>query len=337
MAEPTDLLNQFRKCVQEIEEMIGRLQDLARLVRSGEIPKEAAEPLKDEYMRGLLSHAERFFTLEDGLEAERARIRLELERNRRDAERFGGVASNERIRTLEARIGQIEDAFKSVNLQVELMTVKYYLMFLSSAMKRGEMTKEEFDKQRDVYRHFLDSVAERWAYQKNELSKGISALEPQVENITADLKELWVRYTVGEIPQSEYNSARTRLEEKLKNIEGSIEKYRRYIDAVDARVFECYLLYTQPNPEVSFDFESITPPEELPKITELEGKVKVGDELLTPQELYDRTLYYYSLIWGMGSASTKSNLEKDIRKLMEKGMTREQALVYLNESVRGKG
>ncbi|MBO3803564.1 MAG: CdvA-like protein [Candidatus Brockarchaeota archaeon] len=326
MAEPSDLLNKFRKCVQEIEEMIGRLQDLARLVRSGEIPKEAAEPLKDEYMRGLLGHAERFFTLEDGLEAERARIRLELERHR----------SSKKTRALEARIGQIEDAFKSVNLQVELMTVKYYLMFLSSAMKRGEMTKEEFDKQRDVYRHFLDSVAERWAYQKNELNKGISGLEPQLESITSDLKELWVRHTVGEIPQAEYNSARTRLEEKLKSVESSIEKYRRYIDAVDARVFECYLLYTQPNPEVSFDFESITPPEELPKITDLEGKVKVGDELLTPQELYDRTLYQYSLIWGMGSASTKSNLEKDIRKLMEKGMTREQALVYLNESVRGK-
>jgi hypothetical protein len=146
-----------------------------------------------------------------------------------------------------------------------------------------------------------------------------------------------VRYSVGEISQSDYNSRRAKLEEKLKSIEDNIGKFRKYIDAVDARVFECYLLYTQPNPEVSFDFESITPPEELPKITELEGKVKVGDELLTPQELYNRVLYLYGIVWGLGSASTKATLERDIRKNMEKGMTREQALVYLYESIRGKG
>jgi len=336
LAEQTELLNQFRKCVDEIEEMIGRLQDLARLVRSGEISKETAEPLKDEYMRGLLGHAERFFTLEDGIEGERAKIKLELERGRRDMDKFGGDYNTERVRNLEAKIEEIENAFKSVNLQVELMTVKYYLMFLSSAKLRGEMTAGEFDKQRDVYRRFLDSVAERWAYQKNELGKQTSGLEPEQESISSQLRELHVRYSVGEIPQADYNSKKAKLGERLQNIEASIEKVRRYIDGVDSRVIECYWLYTQPNPEVNFDLESLMPPEPLPKITELSDKVRVGEELLTPQELYDRTLYFYSLIWGMGSAATKANLEKDIKKLMAQGITREEALVRLNESVRGK-
>lgn len=336
MAEQTDLLSQFKKCVGEIEEMIERLQTLARLVRSGEISKETAEPLKDEYMRGLLGHAERFFTLEDGIEGDRAKIKLELDRGRKDMDKFGGNYNAERVRNLEGRLDVIENAFRSVNLQVELMTVKYYLMFLSSAKSRGEMTVEEFDKQRDVYRRFLDSVAERWAYQKNELGKQSSGLEPEQESISSQLKELQVRYLVGEILQGDFNAKKVQLEERLQSIDASIEKVRRYIDGVDSRVIECYWLYTQPNPEVSFDLESITPPEPLPKITELSDKIKVGEDLLTPQELYDRTLYFYSLIWGMGSAATKANLEKDIRKLTAQGMTREEALVRLNETVRGK-
>jgi hypothetical protein len=336
LADRPDLLNQFRKCVVEIEEMIGRLQDLARLVRSGEISKETAEPLKEDNMRSLLGHAERFFTLEDGIESERAKVKLELERSRRDMEKFGGDANTERVRILEAKIEEIDNAFKSVNLQVELMTVKYYLMFLSSAKSRGEMTAAEFDKQRDVYRRFLDSVAERWAYQKNELGKHVSGLEPEQESMSSQLKELWVRHTVGEISPPDYNARKAQLEERLQSIEASIEKVRKYIDAVDSRVFECLLLYTQPNPEVSFDLESITPPEELPRITELSDKMRIGEELLSPQELYDRTLYFYSLIWGMGSAATKANLEKDIKRLMERGMTREEALVQLNESMGGK-
>ena len=336
MTEQADLLNQFKKCVGEIEELIERLQTLARLVRSGEISKETAEPMKDEYMRGLLGHAERFFTLEDAIEGERAKIKLELERGRREMDKFGGDYNAERIRNLEGKIEEIDNAFRSVNLQVELMTVKYYLMFLSSAKSRGEMTAEEFDKERDVYRRFLDSVAERWAYQKNELGKQSSGLEPEQESISNKLKELQVRFLVGEVPQGDYNAKRAQLEERLRSIEASIEKVRKYIDGVDSRVIECYWLYTQPNPEVSFDLESITPPEPLPKITELSDKVRVGEELLTPQELYDRTLYFYSLIWGMGSAATKANLEKDIKKAMAQGITREEALVRLNESVRGK-
>jgi hypothetical protein len=79
-----------------------------------------------------------------------------------------------------------------------------------------------------------------------------------------------------------------------------------------------------------------TPQEEVPKITESSEKIKVGNEFLTHQELYDKTLYSYSLIWGMGSASTKANLEKDIKKLMERGMTRDQALAQLYESVIAK-
>jgi hypothetical protein len=329
-------LNEFGKCVQEIEETMGRLQDLARLVRSGEISKETAEPMKSDYMQRLFGHAERFFKLEDALEGERARIRIELEKYKRETDRYGGGERADQVSKLERRLGSIDDVFRSVNLQVELMTARYYIMFLNSAMQKGEMKKEDFDRQRELSKHFLDSVAERWTYQKKELTSSISGLEPERDEINAELDELRVRYLVGEISQSDYNSRRSKLEDRLKSIDGNIERFTKYIDAVDTRVFECYFLYTQPNPEISFDYESIIPPEPLPKITELSGKIRVGDELLTPQELYDRTLYFYSLIWGMGSASTKSNLEKDIRKLMAQGLTREEALVRLNESVRGK-
>jgi predicted transcriptional regulator len=58
-------------------------------------------------------------------------------------------------------------------------------------------------------------------------------------------------------------------------------------------------------------------------------RLKNEIEKLNTQQLYEDLLHYYSLIWGFGSASTKPKLEKDISKLMEKGMTRKEALISL--------
>lgn len=312
--------------MSSVEEITERIYDLQKLISSREISPEAASSIREEYLSRLLEYAEKFFRNLSVIERERARIRLELERLRGNP-----VASASAADALKEDLSRIDRIYRSINFEVGLIATKYSLVLSSKALSERKITEEEYERQKEVCRRFLDVLAERWSMQKAEFNKKLSELGSDLKKVDEDLKEKWVRYSVGEYEEAFYQSTKEPLERRAKALEERISRIKRYVDGIDSLLFECYLLYSRSKSEPS-DLEEMIQLTEVPRLHEVVG-ITLEAAGVSVEEAYRKLIEYYASTYEVEVNRARVMLESELAKMTGGGRSRDRAIIDLYRSL----
>ncbi len=224
-------IREFNETSNMLRDMRIKLEKLNQLISSGEVSSRTAESIRREYMSQLIGLLDRFFKLRADLEDLRIRCIVEMERAKVD---IGMSGSSDIISRLEELTIRIDDALEGLDMDFKLFIASQYAQYLKSPDVNQNALKEK----KLIYRRFVDSIIESWLVDKADLESELSDLEKESNSLREQLKELWVRFMVGEYDRSEYDVKRSRLEEELSSINTRITELRSRLDAIDERIIE---------------------------------------------------------------------------------------------------
>lgn len=224
------VLRQFRESSNSLQEIRIKLEKLNQLILSGEVDSRTADSLRKEYLSQLIDQLNRYFELRAALEDLRLRCIVELERAKVEV---GGSTSGLASR-VEESIFMIDDALEGLDMDSKLFIASQYAQYLRNAKEDANVLKER----KTIYRRFIDSIIESWLVEKADLESEMGELEKHADSLREKLKELWVRFMVGEYDRSEYDSRRVGLEEELASLDKRIAELRDRIDSVDTKIVE---------------------------------------------------------------------------------------------------
>ncbi|MCD6444145.1 hypothetical protein CW710_00890 [Candidatus Bathyarchaeota archaeon] len=226
------VLRQFNEVSDSLKEMRIKLEKLDQLILSGEVSSQTADSLRREYISQLIELLNRYFELRASLEDLRLRCIVELERAKVET---GGISGSSGLASrIEESIFMIDDALESLDMDSRLFIASQYAQYLRNAKADRDVLKER----KTMYRRFIDSIIESWLMEKVDLESEITELEKNANSIREKLKELWVRFMVGEYDRSEYDSRRIGLEEELSSLDRKIAELRNKVESVDSKIVE---------------------------------------------------------------------------------------------------
>lgn len=214
-----------------LRDMRIKLEKLNQLISSGQVSPQTAESIKRDYTSQLISLLDKFFRLRLELEDLKVRCIVEMERARVNASIAG---SSEVVSKLEELTIRIDDALESLDMDAKLFIASQYIQYLKSPNIDPNTLKEK----KLAYRRFVDSIIESWLVDKADLESELSDLEREANSLREQLKELWVRFMVGEYDRGEYDAKRVRLEEELASLNTRITELRSKLDSIDERIIE---------------------------------------------------------------------------------------------------
>ena len=226
------VLRQFREVSDSLREMRIKLEKLNQLILSGEVSSQTADSLRREYISQLIEQLNRYFELRAALEDLRLRCIVELERAK--VEIGGSSGSSGLASRVEESIFMIDDALESLDMDSRLFIASQYAQYLRNSKADRDVLKQR----KAMYRRFIDSIIESWLMEKADLESEIAELEKNANSIREKLKELWVRFMVGEYDRSEYDSRRMGLEEELSSLDRRISELRDKMESVDNKIVE---------------------------------------------------------------------------------------------------
>ncbi|WP_449462648.1 CdvA-like protein [Tardisphaera miroshnichenkoae] len=295
-------------------------RELEELVRKGSVQAGAAKRLMDDYMNSMLKATEEFFEAEKRLEDLRAELKVNIEQKKR--------ASLD-TSSLERQVNQVEQAYLSIDPRIWVKIALSTLAIFVSAWKKGDLDDEKFKMMRETYKKFLDSMTEKWNYQKKSLEDKVGELEKRTGELEERLEELRVRYKVGEYEKATYDALAQPIQLELDQMGEEKRRISEYIDAIDSAIFDCYYVYSHPQEKGSDVDLAISVPD-LPSLEEVAGFSIAGRSV---DEMYEKLFNYYSL--NLGPDRAKSRLENEIRRYTSQGTTRSAAIAALYKSVMG--
>ena len=305
------LLESFSSYMRQTEGALQKLKQLDSLNKKGAIEAEAAKRLRDDYMSEMLSATEKFFEVEEKIEDLRARLKVEIEQGKRN----GADTSN-----LESQVNQIEEAYMNVDPSLWVEIAISSLVIFTEARERHDLSEDRFKKLRETYKKFLDSMAEKWDYQKNGLEEALKKIEGDKKQREAALKELYVRHRVGEYDDQQYNQLASPIKSEYDSLNEKAEKIRKYVDAIDTAVFNCYYVYSHPEERGELNF-GVLMGLDIPRIGDIMDVVSPSK---SSEELYEKLYNYFNL--SLGPMRAKSRLESEIAKYTSQGLSRSEAI-----------
>ncbi len=307
--------------MRRIDASVQKQKELDLLVRKGSVEQGAAKRLRDDYIREMLKATEEFFDAEQKLEDLRAEIKVDIQQRKRNS-----ADTSE----LEQTVNSIEEAYMSVDPKVWVEIAVSTLATFISAWRRGEIDEERFKGMREIYKRFLDSMTEKWDYQKKSLEDNLGKLEEEVNKKEQQLKEITVRFKVGEYDKREYDALSLPISLELDQLRAKEEKISGYIDIIDSAIFDCYYLYSHPEEKKEPDFEVMISALNIPSAEEIIGSTIKGENI---QEMYDKLFNYYSL--NVGPDRAKVRLERELSRYAGQGMSRSDAIRAVYKAVMG--
>jgi len=250
-SEVNKYLKDFQSYIKRIKETSLRLDELTKLLKSGEISENAYRLIMNELGELLSLSVEDMFSLREVLEIARARAKLEW------AKEKIGLMENPTLRELVERsapskqdfyplslqrwedlISKIDDALSSLSIEEEASITERYLSLLKEKLSL-KARREEVEKGISICQQRLSSISDRWASIRRNKIEQIMNLELKASQIKDEIKETEVRFSVGELDQSTFEAKMSTLQGTLKKVEREISDTRNSIDDMDMKIFRC--------------------------------------------------------------------------------------------------
>lgn len=247
-------LRTFKTCVNEITETSLRLEELTKIFGSGEISESAYNLIVNELGSQLSTSVEEIFRSREILELARARAKLEWAREKIGVKEFesedvhsilqydnyvkGHLDLITPVSRWEEIISRIDEALSSLTIEQEASIIERYLSFAKEKFS-AEAESEETKRVKAVCQNRLDSISEGWASTRRDKIGQAGNLELKASQIRDDIKEVEIRFAVGELDQRTFEYKMSALQASLKRVTKEISEIRDYIDDMDMKIFRC--------------------------------------------------------------------------------------------------
>ncbi|MBS7614699.1 hypothetical protein KEJ18_03080 [Candidatus Bathyarchaeota archaeon] len=263
---------EFQSKVKRVKEISLSLEELLKLLKTSEIPETAYNLIMDELGTQLSITVEEVFRLRESLEIAKAKAKLEWAKEKVStpipatstietspsqkledlkyvraysdviqSDYFADEASRVKVYSLglqrwEYLISKIDMALSALPIEDETGIIEQYLSILKGKTNVGPKATE-IEKAISLCQQRLNAISEQWtSIRRNKIEK-IMNLELEASRINDEIKELEVRYAVGEISQQLYEVKISSLQTNLKRIEQEKAQLRSSIDDMDMKIF----------------------------------------------------------------------------------------------------
>jgi hypothetical protein len=254
-SEVSTELKSFQSYVKLIKETSVRIEELAKLLKSGEILENAYNLIMGELDDQLSLAVEDIFRSREVLELDRAKAKLEWAKEKigfketepqkspitREPSNIGtGFARGEypEISKWKEIISKIDSTLSSLTIEEEASIIEQYLALIRGRFSQQTET-EEIGRAITICRQRLNLISEKWASIRRSKIEQIINLELEAAKLKDEIKELEARFAVGELVQSTYESRTGVAQGSLKGNEKEIANIRSYIDDMDMKMFRC--------------------------------------------------------------------------------------------------
>jgi len=241
--EAEEKLKIFQSNIKEMKDLSLKMEELAKLFRSGEISKSIYDVIRAEMGSRLSALLEEQFNLREFLELAKTKAKLEWAKEKLGLKEFESrqrstYASQDTLHypllKWERIISSIDEAFASLPIEDEISFFSQYLNMIKERGSSGEIERSKAFCQRR-----LDEISKKWSSLRRDKVEEIMNLELKASEVRDEIKEIEARYAVGEFEESTYESRLGVLQGELRSIERKIEETRRYIDDIDMKIFRC--------------------------------------------------------------------------------------------------
>jgi chromosome segregation ATPase len=270
--EVDNYLQEFQSYVKRVKETSLSLEELVKLSKSGDIPENAYKLILDELGMQLSEYVEDVFKLRESLELAKAKAKLEWAKEKVStplpiipsiesppvqksedlryiraysdvvqSDFFADETSRVRVSSFELQkwedlISKIDSALSSLPIEDETGIIEQYLSIIKEKLTIGPKTAE-VEKAFSLCQQRLSSIADRWAVIRRSQIEKIINLELESSRISDEIKELEIRYSVGEIAQQFYEIKISTLQTNLKRVENEVSNLRSSMDDMDMKIF----------------------------------------------------------------------------------------------------
>ncbi|MCD6358041.1 MAG: hypothetical protein DRJ96_01135 [Thermoprotei archaeon] len=241
--EGEKLVEEARNALREFEDLLYELRDyerrrgeILRMFSTGQVTREVYEKLMGELRQKMTPLVKRYFELKSRLRSMESRLNVLMTRLRVEVKTSSespfrlNYERDQRMRQLLNRAGgtleDVQRALKSVGVEREL---RFLEVLLDSI--RGE----DIEAWRDVVRE----VVEEWSKARFSYASKVEEIERQMESLHDLLRELEVRFLVGEFDRAEYEARRAGLERKVGELQEQLERLQERLEDLDLVAARC--------------------------------------------------------------------------------------------------
>jgi len=246
-------LGAFQSYVRQIREVCLKLEEIAKLFKSGEVKEDVYTLIKDELAVELSLSADGMFKSRQEMVLDRARAKLEWAK-----EKIGlsaTIDARERIeshvrpltsqrmypsslRRWEELASRLDAALSTLPIEEETATIEKYLTLIKERLSLNA-APEETARRLSVCQRRISSISENWVSARRSRVEQIMNRELEASRLRDEIKEVEVRFAVGEFGQELFERRTGLLQGSLKRVEKEISDTRRYIDEMDMKMFRC--------------------------------------------------------------------------------------------------
>ena len=266
--EASEYLGDFQSYVNQIRETSLRLEELTKLLKSGDISESSYSLIMDELGGQLSSSVMRVFELREVLELAKAKAKLEWAKEKvstppslmgtlesmstQSVKRYKDVVESDywredftaqKVYTTNLQrwvdlISKIDTALSSLPIEEETAIIEHYLSFINEKLSL-EAGSDMLKAGLSVCQQRLGSISERWGVIRRSRIERVMNLELEATNLKDEIKEAEVRFAVGEIEQELFERKMSVLQSTLKKVENEISGIRSSLDDMDMKIFRC--------------------------------------------------------------------------------------------------
>jgi len=244
-------IKDFQRYVDSVKEASLKLEELTKMLKSGEITEETYKLLMRELGSQLSVSIEGIFKLREALELDRAKAKLEWakEKIRMDSleipENLNHMYEDDFSRRYsplyrwEEITSKIDKVLSSLTIAEEVSILEQYLSLIKDSLDGDASSEAGFKEGKELCERRLNLILEKWSSLRRSKMDELINLDLKASEIEERIKEIEVRFAVGEIDRSAYESNISVLQGSLKNLKKEISEIRSLIDSVDMKIFRC--------------------------------------------------------------------------------------------------
>lgn len=238
--------------IEDVKLVSLQLEELRKMLRSGEISESTCGLLKAELGDQLSMSLEGIFRLREGLELSRAKAKLEWAREKMELREFERLRTSATItgdtymerklyspvRRWEEIVSKIDAALSSIPIEEETSIIDQYVSLIKEGLS-AKSGSENVTRAEALCRQRLNSISDKWASTRRNKIEQAMNLQIKSSQTKEEIQEIKVRFAVGEIDQGVYEYRMSNLQGRLKKVEKQISDIRDHIDEMDMRIFRC--------------------------------------------------------------------------------------------------
>lgn len=229
-------LRQLGDLQYELRDYERRRGEILRMYSTGQISREVFDSLMGELRQKMLPLVRKYFELKAKLRELEAQLRIVVTRLSVEAKASessvyrASFERDQRVRQMLSRVGSsledVQNALKSADVERELRMLDVLLDVLP---------KEEVE----AWRQAIGEVVEGWAKARFSYAGRIEELERRIETLNDSLKELEVRFSVGEFDRGEYEIRRSAIEREIGELQAQLEELQEKLEDLDLIAARC--------------------------------------------------------------------------------------------------